>query len=118
MSRALTVSRAAQLVGVSRALLQRMIRAGELAQFDGLVEIDELLRAFPQASLEDSGAFERVARIREESFGRRVREHVLPSPEVLSQRLFACPSRKGSFPPKAIPVSNSCLCLYCNRSRA
>jgi len=65
-----------------------MIRAGELAQFDGLVEIDELLRAFPQASLEDSGAFERVARIREESFGRRVREHVLPSPEILSQRLF------------------------------
>ena len=29
------------------------------------------------------------ARIREESFGRRVREHVLPSPEILSQRLFA-----------------------------
>ena len=89
MSRALTVSRAAQLVGVSRAVLQRMIRAGELAQYDGLVEIDELLRVFPKASLEDSGAFERVTRIREESFGRRVREHVLPSPEVLSQRLFA-----------------------------
>ena len=31
MSRALTVSRAAQLVGVSRAVLQRMIGAGELA---------------------------------------------------------------------------------------
>jgi CDP-4-dehydro-6-deoxyglucose reductase len=89
MSRALTVSRAAQLVGVSRAVLQRMIRAGELAQFDGLVEIDELLRAFPQASIEDSGLLEKVARIREESFGRRVREHVLPSPEILSQRLFA-----------------------------
>ncbi|MCL4184615.1 MAG: 2Fe-2S iron-sulfur cluster binding domain-containing protein [Burkholderiaceae bacterium] len=89
MSRALTVSRAAQLVGVSRAVLQRMIGAGELAQFDGLVQIDDLLRAFPQASLEDSGALEKVARIREEAFGRRVRERVLPSPEVLSQRLFA-----------------------------
>ena len=66
-----------------------MIRAGELAQFDGLVEIDELLRAFPQANIEDSGMLEKVARIREESFGRRVREHVLPSPEILSQRLFA-----------------------------
>ncbi len=66
-----------------------MIGAGELAQFDGLVHIDDLLRAFPQAELEDSGAFEKVARIREEAFGRRVREHVLPSPEVLSQRLFA-----------------------------
>ncbi|RPH58152.1 MAG: ferredoxin, partial [Burkholderiales bacterium] len=89
MGRALTVSRAAQLVGVSRAVLQRMIGAGELAQSDGLVEIDELLRVFPRTSIEDSGILEKVVRIREESFGRRVREHVLPSPEILARRLFA-----------------------------
>jgi len=89
MSRALTVSRAAQLVGVSRAVLQRMIRAGELAQSEGLLDIDELLRAFPDARVEESGILEKVVRIREEAFGRRVREHVLPSPELLSQRLFA-----------------------------
>jgi len=89
MSRSLTVSRAAQLVGVSRAVLQRMIRAGELAQSEGLIDIDELLRAFPDAHVEESGLLEKVVRIREEAFGRRVREHVLPSPELLSQRLFA-----------------------------
>ncbi|MCD6734992.1 MAG: 2Fe-2S iron-sulfur cluster-binding protein [Burkholderiaceae bacterium] len=89
MSRALTVSRAAQLVGVSRAVLQRMIRAGELAQSEGLLDIDELLHAFPDARVEESGILEKIVRIREEAFGRRVREHVLPSPELLSQRLFA-----------------------------
>jgi len=89
MSRALTVSRAAQLVGASRALLQRMIRAGELASYDGLIDTDELLRVFPDVRLEDSGVFEKVTRIREESFGRRVRERMLPSPEILSRRLFA-----------------------------
>lgn len=89
MSRSLTVSRAAQLVGASRAVLQRMIRAGELAQSEGLVDIDELLRAFPDTRVEESGMLERAARIREEAFGRRVREFVLPSPELLSQRLLA-----------------------------
>ena len=89
MSQALTLSRAAQLVGVTRATLQRMVRGGELASSDGLIRTDELLRAFPQTRLEDSGMFEKVARIREESFGRRVRERLLPSAEILSQRLFA-----------------------------
>ena len=89
MSQALTLSRAAQLVGVSRAVLQRMVRAGELASSDGLIRTDELLRAFPQTRLEDSGMFEKVARIREDAFGRRVRERLLPSAEILSQRLFA-----------------------------
>lgn len=89
MSRALTVSRAAQLVGASRAVLQRMIRTGELPSSDGLIDADDLLRAFPDVNFEDAGAFEKVARIREESFGRRVRERILPSPEILSQRLFA-----------------------------
>ena len=33
--------------------------------------------------------FERVTRIKEQAFGRRVREHLLPSQDVLAQRLFA-----------------------------
>ena len=89
MAQLLTVSRAAQLVGVSRGVLQRKISAGELVSSDGLVATDELLRVFPQLRLEDSGAFEQTRRIRDEAFGRRVGERMLPSPEVLSQRLFA-----------------------------
>jgi CDP-4-dehydro-6-deoxyglucose reductase len=89
MSQMLNLARAAHLVGVPRGVLQRMISAGEIASFDGLIAVTELQRAFPSAALDDSGAFERVRTIREEAFGRRLRERVLPSPEVLAQRLFA-----------------------------
>jgi CDP-4-dehydro-6-deoxyglucose reductase len=89
MAQHLNLARAAQLVGVPRATLQRMIGAGELASFDGFISVDELCRAFPQADVDDAGAFEKVARIRTEAFGRRLREQLLPSQEILAQRLFA-----------------------------
>lgn len=89
MAHRLTLSRAAQVVGVHRSTLQSMVRDGQLECADGLVSTDELLRAFPGARLGDEGDLDRVARIREESFGRRIRERLLPSQEVLAQRLFA-----------------------------
>jgi len=85
----LSLSRAAHLVGVHRSTLQRMIREGALAAPEGLVTTEELLRAFPEARLDTSGDLERVNRIKEEAFGRRVQERALPSQEVLAQRLFA-----------------------------
>jgi len=62
---------------------------GELQTFDGSITVDELRRAFPAAAIEDAGALEKVTLIREASFGKRVRERLLPSQEVLAQRLFA-----------------------------
>jgi len=89
MSRRLSVARAAYLIGVPRGVLQRMIHAGELQAYDGLIDLAELQRLFPSVSPEEAGALERVQAIREESFGKRVRERMLPSQEVLAQRLFA-----------------------------
>lgn len=89
MAQLLTLSRAAHLIGVTRGTLQRKIAAGELASFDGMVTTEDLTRLFPEIRLEDSGAFERIAKIREEAFGRRIRERVLPNQEVLAQRLAA-----------------------------
>jgi CDP-4-dehydro-6-deoxyglucose reductase len=88
MSGSVTIWRAAHLVGVARSALQAQVRAGELAISDGQVAIDDLLRLYPQTKLEDSGMLERVLRIRDESFGKRIRERVLPSQDVLAQRLF------------------------------
>ena len=88
MSRHLTAWRAAQLVGVSRGELQRQVRDGLLELNDGLVSTDALLRLYPSARFEESGLLERVAQIKDEAFGRRVRERLLPSQEVLAQRLF------------------------------
>ena len=89
MAQLLTVSRAAHLIGVSRGSLQEKIGSGDLPSFDGMVSTEDLTRLFPDIRLEDSGAFERITKIREEAFGKRVRERVLPNQEILAQRLAA-----------------------------
>lgn len=89
MTQLLTVSRAAHLIGVTRSVLQKHIRAGELPSFDGMVSSDDLFQLFPDIHLEESGDFERINRIKEEAFGRRIRERLLPNQEVLAQRLVA-----------------------------
>lgn len=89
MSQLLTLSRAAHLIGVARAVLQQRIAAGELPCCDGMVASEDLTRLFPDLRLEDTGAFERTAKIREEAFGRRIRARMLPNQEVLAQRLAA-----------------------------
>jgi len=89
MGALLSLARAARLVGVPRGTLQRKIANGELASFDGLVSVEELRRNFPEAELVDTGALEKTVRIREQAFARRMAEFVLPSQEVLAQRLFA-----------------------------
>ena len=90
MSQWVTVWRASHLVGVPRSVLQQRVRAGELELSDaGLVPTAALARLYPNARFdEDSGLLEQVARIKDEAFGRRVRERLLPSQEVLAQRLF------------------------------
>ncbi len=88
MAQWVTVWRAAQLVGVPRGVLQQRVRAGEIELADGLVATETLLRLYPQAQIEPAGMLERVVQIRDESFGRRLRERLLPSQEVLAQRLF------------------------------
>lgn len=88
MAQTLTLSRAAHLIGISRTELQQRIHNGELPSFDGTVTAEDLLRAYPQAQLEQSGAFEKVVGIRDDAFAKRLRERVLPTQEVLARRLF------------------------------
>jgi len=88
MSHYLTIWRAAQLVGVPRGLLQQQVRNGDLQLTEGLLSTDDLLLLYPGVQLEESGLLERVAHIRDEAFGKRLRERLLPSQEVLAQRLF------------------------------
>lgn len=87
MSLPLTLSRAAQLLGVPRAVLQKHIAAGELPSHDGMVLSEDLEKLYPDIKLEDSGAFERIMQIKEQAFAKRVRERILPNQEILAQRL-------------------------------
>lgn len=89
MTHQLSVWRAAQLLGVARGVLQQQVRDGTLVLTDGLVRVEALLQLYPDAQLEESGLLERVTQIRDEAFGKRLRERVLPSQEVLAQRVFA-----------------------------
>jgi len=87
MSHLLPLSRVARLVGQSRHALQEMIRSGALATFDGMVEFDELLRAFPDVKWDDDAELRRVNEIKEKAFAKRVLERALPDKEVLAARL-------------------------------
>jgi CDP-4-dehydro-6-deoxyglucose reductase len=77
----------AKLVAQPRHALQEMIRNGTLATFDGMVELDELLRAFPEVKWDDDAEFRRVSEIKDKAFAKRVLERALPDKEVLAARL-------------------------------
>jgi CDP-4-dehydro-6-deoxyglucose reductase len=87
MSSLLTLSRAARLVGVTRGALQKKIKDGELATFEGMVQPGELLRVYPQARLEDNALLEKLTELKDGAFARRLRERILPDPEVLAVRV-------------------------------
>jgi len=87
MAQLLTLSRAARLVGVTRSALQKKIKDGELATFEGMVLPADLLRVYPQTHFEDNTLLDRLNQIKENAFAKRIRERILPDPEVLAIRL-------------------------------
>lgn len=87
MNELLSLTRAARLVGVTRAVLQKKIQSGEMAAFDGMVTVENLLLCYPDAQLEDIVEFRRISQIKEFAFGKRVYERALPDAEVLAARL-------------------------------
>jgi len=95
MPQHLTLSRAARLIGVRRGALQSKIRSGELATFEGMVSVADLQRVFPQASLQDSTELERMERIKDAAFARRLREQLLPNADVLAARLTAMSTERA-----------------------
>ncbi|MBU1427179.1 MAG: 2Fe-2S iron-sulfur cluster binding domain-containing protein [Gammaproteobacteria bacterium] len=87
MSDTLSLTRAAKLIGVTRAELQKKIQHGEMISYDGTVTVENLLACYPDAQLEDTAETRRVAQIKERAFGKRVFERALPEPEVLAARI-------------------------------
>ncbi len=80
MSQNVSISRAAQLLGVARSVLQSQVRDGLLVLDQGLVAIDSLLTLYPHTRLLVSRSLDQE---------QEVRERLLPSQEVLAQRVFA-----------------------------
>jgi len=89
MPQLLSLSRSARLVGVTRGVLQKKIRRGELETFEGQLKVTDLLRAYPDTRMEDTAMLERVERIKEDArYTNSSETPVLPSPEVLEARLI------------------------------
>ncbi|MBI5276725.1 MAG: 2Fe-2S iron-sulfur cluster binding domain-containing protein [Burkholderiales bacterium] len=88
MAQWVSIWRAAHLAGVPRSALQARVRTGEMEESDGMVSLEALRTLYPQLQTEASGLAERVTRIRDEAFGQRLRERLLPSQEVLAHRLL------------------------------
>ena len=88
MKHFLPLSRVTRLAGISRHELQELIRSGAMDTFDGMVEMGELLRVFPETKWDDDAEFRRVTEIKEKAFGKRVFERAMPDKEVLAARLF------------------------------
>ncbi len=94
MAQLIPISRAARLVGLKRGTLQRKIRDGELSTFEGMIDLNELLRCFPYAQVEDNTMVERMESIIERASNRaRSRPAVLPDNETLAARLAAVSRR-------------------------
>ena len=83
----ITLSRAARLIGVIRSELQKKVQLVDLHAFDGMVNIDDLLRAYPKAQLEDDVEYRRVSQIKEKAFGKRVFERAMPDVDTLATRV-------------------------------
>ncbi len=87
MSQLINLSRAARLVGITRSELQRKFQLGELIAFEGMITLDNLLAAYPDAQLEDNTEYSRMLFIKERAFGKRVFERVMPDVETLVTRV-------------------------------
>lgn len=87
MPQLLSLSRAARLVGTTRAILQTQIRNSALTTFEGKIAVTDLLRLYPQAKLENDEMLERVEYIKAKTSPKHREKPCLPSSEILAERL-------------------------------
>lgn len=87
MSEHIPLFRAARLVGVSRGTLQKSIREGGLDAFEGTIDISDLAKLYPRADLSHDSEYERVQDIKAHAYSKRVRERIMPDPEILVSRI-------------------------------
>lgn len=87
MPHLLSLSRAARLVGTTRATLQAQIRNSALTTFEGQIAVTDLLRLYPQAKLENDDMLEKVEYIKAHTTPKHREKPCLPSSEILAERL-------------------------------
>lgn len=93
MSRLVSLSRAAKLVGLSRGALQRRVHDLELQSFEGQVKLDDIEKMFPDAEIEDNHLIEDLEKIIEQALhkahGAKLAQLLAPDSKTLATRLHA-----------------------------
>jgi len=80
MSRLVTVSRAAKLVGISRGKLQKQIRDGIITSFEGMVDLEQVAQQYPAVDFEADALIEKLEKIIENaSIRARSRKTTMPA---------------------------------------
>ncbi len=93
MPRLISLSRAAKLVGLSRAALQKRVHDLELESFEGQVMLDDIERIFPDVEFEDNHIIEDLEKIVERALkrahGAKLAQLLAPDSYTLAARLKA-----------------------------
>ena len=91
MSRFVSLSRAAKLVGISRGALQKKIHNLELKSFEGQVNLDDIEKIYPDAQIEDNHIIEDLEKIVELALkrarGEKLAKLLSPDSHTLAARL-------------------------------
>jgi CDP-4-dehydro-6-deoxyglucose reductase len=83
MPKALSLSRAARLAGVSRGELQDRVRQMDIPTFEGQIAVEQLLRAYPSIDMERDPVLERIDLIKAKARPKtRYSDQWLPQPEA------------------------------------
>ncbi len=87
MSEQLPLFRAARLAGVTRSTLQKRIHDEGVETFEGSISLPDLVKLYPKTDLGHDSEYERVQSIKVHAYSKRVRERIMPDPEVLISRV-------------------------------
>ena len=111
INRYLSLSQAARLAGVKRRSLQKNIQDGKILTFEGMVSLEELLRAYPQTEIEDNTMIEHAKNIKHAAYNKLLRDtSSVPDSDILTSRVTALSqelSETRSVAKKYVEIVNS-----------
>lgn len=87
MSRLIDAAKAARYLGVSRTELQKLIREGDLQNFEGKVDLEQLEKLYPAISTPPPSLIEDTSIIRDSAYSRRIKSLFEPTVDELQSEL-------------------------------
>ncbi len=86
MEHYLNISTAAKMVGISRRQIQQEIKAGNLDVFEGDVNVNSLLRFYPEVKLDNEKELDRVERIQNNAIF-KIQADSIPPERVMANQI-------------------------------